>query len=83
MENRISEEYIISYLLANYGQIKHDPKKLAFAIRKTANKYNLNKIDLFHFLIEQKNTIPYAMSYGFQTSFGRKIIEEISYIYNN
>lgn len=82
MKNSISEKYIKDYILSNYGELRHCPKDLAYAIRKVGNESGLNKIDLFHYLIERKNTIPMAQSYGFDTAFGRELRERINYYYH-
>jgi hypothetical protein len=83
MKNTISEKYIVDYITKNYGQLTHDIKKLTFAVRKTSKQYNLNKVDLFHYMIERKNTINFTISYGYDTAYGREIRETFKYNYYN
>jgi phosphotransferase system IIB component len=83
MKNTISEKYIVDYITKNYGQLNHCSKKLTFAVRETAKVYKLNKVDLFHYIIERKNTIQFATSYGFDTAFGREIRHTFEYNYHN
>jgi len=81
MKNTISQKYVISYITKNYGEMRHCPKKLVKALNKTAKGFNLNKIDLFHYIIERKNSICGATSYGFDTAFGREIRKTFEYNY--
>lgn len=81
--NTISEKYVINHILENYGQLRHNPKKLVNAVRKTAKDYSLNKIDLFHYIIERKQSILGTTSYGFDTAYGREIRSTFEYYYYN
>jgi hypothetical protein len=81
MKNTISKKYIVEYITTNYGQLKHDADKFTKAIRETANHYKLNKVDLFHYIIERTNSIPLATSYGFDTRYGRAIREDFETCY--
>jgi len=71
--NTISKKYILDYITENYGEMNHDLVDFTKAIRATSKEYNLNKKDLFHYIIERKPTIPMATSYGFDTRYGREI----------
>ena len=81
MRNTISKKYIVDYIEQNYGEFKQDINRFINAIRKTSKEYNLNKKDLFHYIIERKNTISFATSYGFDTNYGREIREYFSHCY--
>lgn len=79
--NTISEKYIFNHITTNYGCMKQDLKSFAKAIRDTAKTYDLNKKDLFHYIIEREVTIRMATSYGFDTRYGRAIREDFSCAY--
>jgi hypothetical protein len=61
--------------------MRHDLNKLVKAVRQTAKEYELNKKDLFHYIIERADTIPMSKSYGFDTGYGRAIRETFEYNY--
>jgi hypothetical protein len=73
MRNTISAKYIKEYIEAHYDELRHNPTRLAKAIRIVAKDYDLNKKDLFHYLIERDDCIPGATSYGFDTRYGREL----------
>jgi hypothetical protein len=73
MKNTISRKYIVNYIIDNYGEMRHNEDAMIQAIRSTAKAFDLNKKDLFHYIIERSGTIPMAQSYGFDTSYGREI----------
>ena len=81
MRNTISKKYIVNYIEQNYGEFRQDINRFINAIRQTSKKYGLNKKDLFHYIIERKNTIKFATSFGFDTRYGREIREYFSYCY--
>ena len=83
MRNTISAKYIREYLTETYGEVRQEPKKFAKAIRLTASDFDLNKKDLFHFVVDQKPTIPMALSYGFQTGYGRELMNRVQDYYYN
>jgi len=83
MRNIISKKYIVNYIIENYGEVRHNPKNMVIALRNTANEFNLNKIALFHYIIERSDTIPMTTSYGFDTRYGRAIRNTFEYNYNN
>ena len=78
MKNTISKKYIVDYIVSEYGEMRHDADRMVRALRVTANEYNLNLKDLFHYIIERANTIPMATSYGFDTAYGREIRQTFS-----
>lgn len=78
MRNTISKKFIIDYITSNYGEMRHDIYRMYYAIIDTANEYKLNKKDLFFYIIEGRNTIPMATSYGFDTAYGREIRDTFS-----
>ena len=79
MRNTISKKYIIDYITSNYGSMRHDIFRMYYAIISTSKVYNLNKKDLFHYIIERADSIPMTTSYGFDTAYGR----EIRYTFEN
>lgn len=83
MRNTISKKFIIDYITSNYGPMRHDIYRMHSALIRTANKYKLDKKDLFFYIIEGKGTIPMATSYGFDTAYGREIRELFEYNYYN
>jgi hypothetical protein len=76
---------IKKYLVDNYGECKHDPEAMAFAIHNTAVDLEEQRVfkvptelELFKLLVENE-PINYLMthSYGFHTATGRNIIETL------
>ena len=70
---------ITNYLVNEYGECKHDAYAMAEAINYIAEDLEYdNKWDLFHLLVENKPiTKLFTHSYGFNTSNGRAIINNI------
>ena len=64
---------IKQYLEENYGECRHDENKFEVALSNTAIAFELNEHDLFHYIVERKNYIGGAVSYGFDTAYGRDI----------
>jgi hypothetical protein len=81
--NTISVKYITDYITSNYGEMRHNATRLAKAIRYTAKAYELDKKDLFHYIIERSNGITGTTSYGFDTAYGREIRETFADNYRN
>lgn len=73
MSNTISKKYTVDYIVSNYGEMVHDPAAMTGAIRETAKVFDLNRKDLFHYIIERASTIAGTQSYGFDTEWGRAI----------
>jgi hypothetical protein len=73
MKNTISKKYIVDHIVRNYGEMRHDINKFIYAIRETSMTFELNKKDLFHYIIERGSTISGSQSYGFDTAYGRSI----------
>ena len=83
--NTISKKFILDYVIETYGSFRHNIDNFIKAIRKTSKYYSLNKKDLFYYIIERRNTITGATSYGFDTDYGREIrntFEHYYYYYN-
>lgn len=74
----ITKKYIVDYITKEYGGLKpgHDAGKMAKAINKTAKDNKEKPVDLFFYIIERADTIPFATSYGFDTAYGRQLREE-------
>ena len=70
---------IKTYLENEYGECKHDAYAMSEAIMDMAYELEYdNEWDLFHLLVENKPiTRLYTHSYGFHTSGGREIINNI------
>ena len=80
-KDTISKMYVVNYIESNYGQMRHDADRFVKAIRQTAKAFDLNRVDLFHYIIERSGSIPMATSYGFDTAYGREIRETFEYNY--
>jgi hypothetical protein len=83
MRNTISKKFIIDYITSNYGPMRHDIYRMHYAIINTSKEYDINKKDLFFYIIERKGTIPMTTSYGFDTAYGRAIRESFEFNYHN
>ena len=81
MKNTISQKYIKDYLTDNYGEIRHNVKRLAKACREVAKIYEYTPKQIFHFMIEQV-PVGHSHSYGFNTAYGREIREEFEVQYH-
>ena len=77
----LTTNYIKKYIIETYGILRHDPIKLNKACKLTAKKYNFKPIDVFHFIIENKDINGYLNSYGFNTSYGREIKSNFEFNY--
>jgi hypothetical protein len=66
-----------NYIYYNYGYLKHDIKKLVKASRETAKQYNVSPLEMFLFMIENKEIKQlYTHSYNFNTRIGREIKQQ-------
>ena len=79
----MNAKQIKTYLLSNYGEIRHDAEQMAKAIKQTANEHEINKKALFLMIVENKPINAFTHSYGFQTRFGREIINTFNDYYFN
>jgi len=79
---KVNKKTVTNYLLDNYGQIKHDAENMATAVNNTAKNYKLKPFDVFLLIVENKPIIgAYTHSYGFNTRYGRAIIESFKQNY--
>jgi|TARA_R110002020_G_scaffold451686_1_gene665841 hypothetical protein len=75
--NKLTEKKAQNYIIYNYGYLKHDIKKLVKASRETAKQYNVSPLQMFLFMIENKEIKQlYTHSYNFNTRLGREIKEQ-------
>ena len=81
MSNTISQKYIEDYITENYGELRHNVKRMAKACREVAKIYGYTPKQIFHFMIEQTN-LGGTHSYGFNTAYGREIREEFEVQYH-
>ena len=81
MSNTISQKYIKDYITENYGEVRHNLKRMAKACRKVAKIYEYTPKQIFHFMIEQE-PLTGTHSYGFNTRYGREIREEFEVQYH-
>jgi len=81
MSNTISQKYIKDYITENYGEVRHNLKRMAKACRVVAKHYGFTPKQIFHFMIEQE-PLTGTHSYGFHTRYGREISEEFEVQYN-
>ena len=72
MSKTISQKYIKNYINENYGELRHNLKRMANACRIVAKIYGYTPKQIFHFMIEQE-PLAGTHSYGFNTSYGREI----------
>ena len=79
----MNAKQIKTYLLSNYGEIRHDAEQMAKAIKQAANEHEINKKALFLMIVENKPINAFTHSYGFQTRFGREIINTFNDYYFN
>jgi hypothetical protein len=75
MSKTISQKYIKDYITENYGEVRHDLKRMAKACRIVAKIYGYTPKQIFHFMIEQVS-LGDTHSYGFNTAYSREIREE-------
>ena len=80
MKNTITQKYIRNYLTENYGEIRHNVKRLAIACIEVGKIYGYTPKQIFHFMIEQV-PVDRSHSYGFNTAYGRDIREEFEVQY--
>lgn len=79
--NTISKKFVVDYITKNYGQMRQNPDKFVKALRDTAKEFELNKVALFHYIIERASTISGTQSYGFDTAYGREIRDTFGHNY--
>ena len=74
---RLTTKGMKSYLVENYGEVRHNLDAMRLACVETAKQFNCKALDMFYFIIEQQ-PIPnlYTHSYGFNTRFGREIRQQ-------
>ena len=82
MSNTISQKYIKDYINENYGEVRHNLKRMAETCRIVAKIYGYTPKEIFHFMIEQEPIGCYTHSYGFNTALGRQIREEFEVQYH-
>lgn len=80
MNSKISVKFIKNYINENYGELRHDPKRLLKACKAVAKIYGYTPKQIFHFMIEDA-PLDFTHSYGFHSSFGREIIDEFQIQY--
>ncbi len=74
-----------SYLLDNYGVVRHDTGKMEYACIQLANDLKVKPEEIFFFMVENEPIEGlYTHSYGFNTRQGRGIKESFeSYYYDS
>jgi len=71
-----------NYIYYHYGYLKHDIKKLVLSCRQIAKKYNVKPLQIFFFMIENRQIKGInTHSYGFNTARGREIKQQFKNIY--
>ena len=79
----MNAKQIKQYLVKNYGECKQDENIFATALNKTAKEYELNAKELFNMIVENKPINALTHSYGFQTRYGREIMNYFNEYYFN
>lgn len=77
----MTTRFATSYIVKNYGSPRHDMKALTRACNKLAKEEGLDAKDLFLLLIENK-PMGFTHSYGFQTAYGRELIQTLQNYYH-
>ena len=73
---KLTENFAANYIHYHYGYLKHDIKKLVKASRTTAKQYNCSPLNMFFFMIENRQIKGvHTHSYNFNTALGREIKE--------
>ena len=73
---KLTQKFAADYIHYNYGYLKHDIKKLLKASRTTAKQYKCSPLNMFFFMIENRQIKGiYTHSYNFNTALGREIKE--------
>ena len=81
MSSTISQKYIKDYITVNYGEVRHNLRRMAKACKIVAKIYGYTPKQIFHFMVEQTN-LSGTHSYGFNTAYGREIREEFEVQYH-
>tara|TARA_R110000822_G_scaffold5266_6_gene22601 strand:+ start:2043 stop:2315 length:273 start_codon:yes stop_codon:yes gene_type:complete len=79
----LTENYIETYIVKNYGVLKHNKKAFKKACAKSAKQAKCKAVELFHFIIENKDFNGFCNSYGFNTAYGREIKRDFESNYYN
>jgi len=51
MSNTISQKYIKDYITENYGEVRHNLKRMAKACRVVAKHYGFTPKQILHFML--------------------------------
>jgi len=81
MSNTISQKYIRDYIIEQYGEVRHNLRRMAKACRIVAKIYGYTPKEIFHFMIEQK-PLTGTHSRVIITAYGREIREEFEVQYH-
>ena len=79
----LTQNYIETYIVSNYGVMKHNKKAFVLACRKTAIAAHCKPMQIFHFIIENIDYNGFCNSYGFNTSYGRNLKNDFENNYYN
>lgn len=81
---RLTENNIRTYLIRNYGVVRHNCEKLKKSCQFISRRYGCPPVKVFHFMIEDEPIDGlYTHSYGFNTRLGRAIKDEFTIKYNS
>jgi hypothetical protein len=80
--DKLTTKEATEYINSNYGRARHNIDCIVRACKYVAEVEELNAVDLFHLLIENR-PVPnvHTHSYGFQTTAGRYLINAIQQKY--
>ena len=79
----LTQNYIETYIVSNYGEMKHNKKAFVLACRKTAIAAQCKPMQIFHFIIENIDYNGFCNSYGFNTAYGRQLKNDFENNYYN
>lgn len=82
MNSKISVKFIKNYINENYGELRHDPKRLLKACKVVAKIYGYTPKQIFHFMIEDAPLdFTRSHSHGLDSDFSWEIRDEFQIQY--
>ena len=79
----ITLKYIREHFKSESYEPRHCLKSIKRACNRVGKSNDLDPVKLFHLLIENRPVNSFSHSYGFQTGYGRSLVEELQIEYYN
>ena len=77
----MTTDYIKNYIECDLGcEVRHDLDTLLEAVQETSDAFDIDQEGLLKFMLGNE-PMAGTHSYGFQTAYGRAIIENFNFIY--